>query len=623
MFDFLKKKISDFVGTLTRKEESAVQEEAKGQIPETQPAPLPKQENAEEARGQIQETQPTPLPNEKGSPDEAVDQILVSQPTPTDEEKGGKEEAMGLVPESPLAQLPEEKGGKDEAKGQILGTQPMLAVEEKASEPAPELISKEEPIGPKAGEAKETPMTKAAAERILEELETTKPFEKWVSEAKAPGMIEAKQETEEQIIKENQAAQIAQKVHEKGGKDATDLKKVPELLEQAQKVIPKSPEKIAREKEKMKEREIAPDSMEDEHVEEEIEELVGGTMEGEIRKEAQRAEKRIIDEKKKEEISRKVFSSGKEEFLAAGKERELKPRVGFFSQIKGLFTGEVEIKQQDVSGLFEQLELALLESDVSFATAHALISDLKIRLVGRKVKTGRIEEEVKREIAFALASVLQSSRSDFLEKVKAAKAGGSVPFIVMFLGPNGMGKTTTIAKVAHKLKKQGISSVISASDTFRAAAIEQAEHHGTVLGVRVVKHKYGADPAAVAFDAVNHARAHKVDVVLIDTAGRQDTNLNLLSEMQKIVRIVKPNLKVFVAEAIAGTSLIGQVKTFNEKLGLDGIVLTKLDCDAKGGGTLSIAYECKLPVYFVGTGQEYDDLLEFNEEWIVKNIIAE
>ncbi|MBI5224543.1 signal recognition particle-docking protein FtsY [Candidatus Micrarchaeota archaeon] len=362
---------------------------------------------------------------------------------------------------------------------------------------------------------------------------------------------------------------------------------------------------------------------ETESEEKEIEELVGETIEGNIRKDAKLAEKIINENKAKEEISKKVFSSGREEFLAAGKDRDLKPKIGIFSQLKGFFTGDIEIKESDTRELFDQFELALMESDVSYQTSQALVSDLKSRLIGKKVRSGKIQEEVRREIAFALASIFQTSKSSFYEKINESKSKSQLPFIVLFLGPNGMGKTTTIAKIAHNLKKRGITSVISASDTFRAAAIEQSVIHGEKLGIKIIKHTYGSDPAAVAFDAINYAKSHGIDVVLIDTAGRQDTNINLLMEMQKIVRVVKPSLKVFIAEAIAGSSLVNQVRTFNEKLGLDGIVLTKLDCDAKGGGSLSIAYECKLPVYFVGVGQGYDDLLEFNEEWIIKNIMAE
>ncbi|MFH0971306.1 MAG: signal recognition particle-docking protein FtsY [Candidatus Micrarchaeota archaeon] len=594
MFDFLKKKINDFVGTFTHKEEKVAQEEAKAEIEKTEPKII----------------------DEKNPVAEAV-----------------------VEPQKPI-----------------------------------------EDIGPPV----QTPMMEAATENVLEELESAKPIEipaekeeTIIPKPEEKRIVEIKKQEKIAIPQERGGTEEPKKaeIHGAEGKKIVEIEKIEEkkpkiieikhispekegqIMESAAKVQPKTPEKIAQQREKIEEKIVAEEmvrestggggdreacfavqqtqslrdtwrgaeplgGVEDE-ADKEIEELVGGTLEGEIRREARAAEKKIVEEKQREEIARKVFGEKKEEFLAAGKERDLKPNVGLFSKLKGLITGEVEIKEADTDSLFEQFEMALLESDVSYPTAQALISDLKTRLVGRRVRTGQIGTEVKKEIAFALASVLQTSKSDFYEKIKIAKSSGGTPFIIVFVGPNGMGKTTTIAKIAHNLKKHNLTAVISASDTFRAAAIEQAEHHGAKLGLKVIKHRYGADPAAVAFDAINHAKAHKIDVVLIDTAGRQDTNANLLSEMQKIVRVVKPHLKVFVAEAIAGTSLVNQVKAFNEKLGIDGIILTKLDCDAKGGGSLSIAYECKLPVYFVGTGQGYDDLLEFNEEWIVKNIMAE
>ena len=203
----------------------------------------------------------------------------------------------------------------------------------------------------------------------------------------------------------------------------------------------------------------------------------------------------------------------------------------------------------------------------------------------------------------------------------AVKAKGEVA-VVLFIGPNGSGKTTTIAKLAKQLQDRGITAVIAAGDTFRKAAIEQAQMHGDRLGVRVVKHAYGADPTAVAFDAIAHAKANNIACVLIDTAGRQETNYNLVKEMEKMDRVLAPHLKIFVGEAIAGNALVEQVKKFNAAVKLDGIILTKLDCDAKGGGALSIAFETKLPVLFVGVGQEYSDLKPFDAEWIVDNVFA-
>ncbi|MGB9577036.1 MAG: signal recognition particle-docking protein FtsY [Candidatus Norongarragalinales archaeon] len=309
-------------------------------------------------------------------------------------------------------------------------------------------------------------------------------------------------------------------------------------------------------------------------------------------------------------------------FIESQEQRDLTPKLSAFTKIKSVFSGEVSVSEAETRQLFDELEVALLESDVSFDAAQFLVADLKKRIIGKKFFRERLSEAIKAEIALALESILSSTpKIDLVERVEAARAQGR-PFVVLFMGPNGAGKTTTIAKIAWRLKQKGFSCVISASDTFRAAALEQAIHHGEKLGVKVIRQGYGADPAAVAFDAVSHAKASKVDVVLVDTAGRQETNANLLKEMEKISRVIKPDLKVFVGEAIAGNALVEQVKEFSKAVGVDALVLTKLDCDAKGGNSISIAFETKLPVLFVGMGQDYGDLVEFDSKEIVAKILA-
>jgi len=205
-------------------------------------------------------------------------------------------------------------------------------------------------------------------------------------------------------------------------------------------------------------------------------------------------------------------------------------------------------------------------------------------------------------------------------KSKKKNQGGN-PYIICFLGVNGTGKTTTIAKIAHYLKKNNISSVAAASDTFRAAAIEQLSYHMQNIGIRVIKHEYKSDPASVAYDAIQHAKAKDVDVVLVDTAGRQVSNKNLMREMQKIVRVSEPDLIVFVGDSLAGNDALNQAKAFNNSVGIDANILTKFDADAKGGAALSISYETKRPILFVGIGQGYDDLEPFDSELFISNIL--
>ncbi|MBU0636417.1 AAA family ATPase, partial [Candidatus Micrarchaeota archaeon] len=228
------------------------------------------------------------------------------------------------------------------------------------------------------------------------------------------------------------------------------------------------------------------------------------------------------------------------------KER-LKAKIGIGKKVKAMVTGTILISENDLGTLLEELELSLLEADVEQETALEIVSQIKQKLVGKKIERTRLDAVLKKEIQEALLNILNLPGIDLLEKSQAKK-----PLVLLLLGPNGAGKTTTIAKLTRFFQKNGKQCVWAASDTFRAASIEQLEKHAQQLNVRIIKHKYGADPAAVAFDAIQSAQAHKLDVVLIDSAGRQETNKNLMEELKKIVRVAKPDLKVFVAESYSG-----------------------------------------------------------------------
>lgn len=277
----------------------------------------------------------------------------------------------------------------------------------------------------------------------------------------------------------------------------------------------------------------------------------------------------------------------------------------------------MELKESDLAELLEELELSLLEADVEQDTAAEICAEIKKELAGKKIATGKqLNELVKEEIKKILQKMMGVEKIDLNSRMQKKK-----PFVMLFLGPNGAGKTTTIAKLTFLLQSRGKSVIWAAADTFRAASIEQLEKHSEKLKVRVIKHNYGADPAAVAFDAVKAAEAGKIDVVLIDSAGRQETNRNLMEELKKIVRVAKPDLKIYVGESFTGQALLQQASEFNEALGLDGFVLTKIDCDVKGGTTISLLYKLKKPILFVGTGQEYRDLQEFDSEFVLGKII--
>ncbi|MDD2754843.1 MAG: signal recognition particle-docking protein FtsY [Methanothrix sp.] len=298
-----------------------------------------------------------------------------------------------------------------------------------------------------------------------------------------------------------------------------------------------------------------------------------------------------------------------------------KSRFSFLEKAKSLiFEQEVILEEKDLEEPMWALEMALMESDVALPVAEEIVREVKSNLVGMKRKigadTGAIAEQSLRN---ALLTLLSRNYLDFDEYIKSKEK----PVKILFVGVNGTGKTTSIAKVARYLMNQSYSVVLAAGDTFRAGAIEQLEVHGNSLGLKVVKHKTGGDPAAVIFDAVEYAKAHNKDVVLADTAGRLHTNINLMDQMRKIVRVTKPDLLIFVDEAIAGNDAVERARLFNESVPIDGSILTKTDADAKGGSAISIAYITGKPVLFLGIGQTYPDLVKFEPEWLVDRLMGE
>lgn len=286
---------------------------------------------------------------------------------------------------------------------------------------------------------------------------------------------------------------------------------------------------------------------------------------------------------------------------------------GIFARVKETVLTK-KITEEKFSELFWDFEVELLEKNVAVEVIDKIKQDLKKELVEKPVSRIGIAETVQQTLKKTV-SELFIEPPDILEKVRSKK-----PFVICFFGINGSGKTTTIAKLAHYLQKQNLTVVIAAADTFRAAAIDQLQKHAETIGVKVVAHEYGSDPAAVAFDAIKHAQAAKKDVVLVDTAGRMHSNANLMDEMKKIVRVAKPDLKVFVGESITGNDCVEQAKTFNEAVGIDGIILAKADVDEKGGAALSVSYVTRKPILFFGTGQTYDDLEPFDLEKVMASV---
>jgi fused signal recognition particle receptor len=332
-----------------------------------------------------------------------------------------------------------------------------------------------------------------------------------------------------------------------------------------------------------------------------------------------------MDSKAKEPIKGASSGSAKSEPLTKpsdnGVAKNKKGRFSFLQKAKTLvFEQEIILEEKDLEEPMWALEMALMESDVALPVAEEIVREVKSDLVGKKKKigadTGQLAEDSLRN---ALITLLSKNHLDFDEYIKTKDK----PVKILFVGVNGTGKTTSIAKVAKYLMDQGYSVVLAAGDTFRAGAIEQLEVHGNNLGLKVVKHKTGGDPAAVIFDAIEYARAHNKDVVLADTAGRLHTNINLMDQMRKIVRVTKPDLLIFVDEAIAGNDAVERARLFNESVPIDGSILTKTDADAKGGSAISIAYITGKPVLFLGVGQTYPDLVKFEPEWLVDRLMGE
>ena len=284
---------------------------------------------------------------------------------------------------------------------------------------------------------------------------------------------------------------------------------------------------------------------------------------------------------------------------------------------------EVELKPEDLKSLLWEFKISLIENDVAVTVADRICDEIEKRLSGLRVK--RLADRrslIKDTLRKVLLEILEPSEKIDLMEIVERKRRSRKPCVIVFVGINGTGKTTTIAKLAYILLNNNYSVVLACSDTFRAGSIEQLSLHAKRLGVPMIKHQYGSDAAAVAYDAVQYAEARVINVVLIDTAGRMQTNKNLLSEMEKIIRVADPDLVIFVGDSLSGNDAVLQAEEFNKSVHIDGSILTKMDADAKGGAAISVTYVTKKPVLYVGTGQGYGDLEPFNPETIVDRILG-
>ena len=310
-----------------------------------------------------------------------------------------------------------------------------------------------------------------------------------------------------------------------------------------------------------------------------------------------------------------ILEETKTPSLSSPQEDQTKPKKGFFKRVTERIT-TTRITAEQFDSFFNELELTLLENNVALLVVDHIREQLKHDLIGIPLKRGKILDIITHSLHQSVEQLFIHS----FDLIKTIRATSHRPYVVVFVGVNGSGKTTTIAKVASLLKKNNLTCVLVAGDTWRAASIQQLEEHAQRLDVKVIKHTYGSDPAAVAFDGIKAARANNIDVVLIDTAGRQHSNKNLMEEMKKIIRVAQPDLKIFIGESITGNDSITQSEAFNAAIGIDGIILTKSDIDEKGGAIVSISYVTKKPILYLGLGQDYSDLETFDPKKIMQRL---
>jgi fused signal recognition particle receptor len=287
--------------------------------------------------------------------------------------------------------------------------------------------------------------------------------------------------------------------------------------------------------------------------------------------------------------------------------------------------GQKELSEKDLDRILEELFLSLLESDVAEQVALSIIDNIKSDLTQNRLeKSSGSEQIVKSRLLIMLSDLFSASgKMDLIQKVIEKKNSKLGPYVIVFLGINGTGKTTTVAKFSNLLHKQGLSVIMAAADTHRAGAIEQLSQHGTNLGIKIISQRYGADPSAVARDAVEHAKKNYIDTVLIDTAGRMQTSKNLMEEVSKIVRVIKPDAKIFVGDSLAGNDTVNQAKEFFQYTNFDGAILTKSDADSKGGAAISIVHVTTKPILYLGIGQQYDDLVKFDSEKFLVSVLGD
>lgn len=303
-----------------------------------------------------------------------------------------------------------------------------------------------------------------------------------------------------------------------------------------------------------------------------------------------------------------------------------------FERLRKIFSetaknlSQKSISKKEIDSILEELQISLMENDVAHEIVDEMTSKIKTEILSVKLeRTENTDEVITTKLYSFLYELFLSTinKTDIIQSILEKKRSKAGPYSIIFLGINGTGKTTTIAKFCKLLRDHGISVVLAAADTHRAGAIEQISHHGNNLNVKVISQRYGADPSAVARDALEHAKKNYIDAVLIDTAGRMQTSKNLMEEVSKIIRVIKPDMKIFVGDSLAGNDTVNQAREFFQYTNFDGSILTKSDADSKGGAAISIAYLTHKPILYLGVGQGYGDLAEFDHNKFLDSIFKD
>jgi fused signal recognition particle receptor len=411
---------------------------------------------------------------------------------------------------------------------------------------------------------------------------------------------------------------IDQKIEKKGFFEKIFGRKEPEeIIEQKEEIIEKLEEREIESIEEIKPV-VESKKLKDTPKEEKIEEILSTEIVQKPQEIIRETPNAKLEHPKPTEIESKPIKHEIKETIHPTPQPKESEKKGFFTKITETFT-KFNISQEKFDELFWDLEMAMLENNVAVEVIEKIKTDLKKELMSGKVARKGVEELIASTLKKSITELFDVDKRSLIHEINEKKKTGK-PYIITIIGVNGSGKTTSLAKLTNLLQKQGLSVVLAASDTFRAAAIQQLEEHAQKLNTKIIKHDYHSDPAAVAFDAIKYAEAKHMDVVIIDTAGRLHSNTNLMEELKKVVRVCKPDIKIFVGESITGNDCVEQAKEFDKAVGIDAIILAKADIDEKGGAAISVSYVLHRPILYIGTGQTYDDLKEFNPDLIIQSL---